>query len=134
MVIVVVRWYIKKGREKEFRDLWVNNMEPQSKDGLFREFFSKPIDEVNPKYHTLDLESSHYTTYINIGIWRELADFDSAIGSFIPKRTKSAEQANKELIELFDFEFKLRERIVMNVEEDRMGEWQLGNPSLLNRL
>lgn len=65
--IVVVRWYIKPGREGEFKSTWVG-MNPKSKDGLFREFFSKPVNAPDEKYHTLDLESSHYSTFINIGV------------------------------------------------------------------
>ncbi|MBK6731495.1 MAG: hypothetical protein IPG60_11245 [Bacteroidetes bacterium] len=126
MVIVIVRWYIKKEQDKKFKATW-QGMNPKYKEGLFREFFSKPISKPDEKYHTLDVESKHYTTYINVGVWRKLDDFNKAIGSMIPGRTKSKdpEKKNKELIEVFDFEFKLRERIVMNVERTRGGEWKL---------
>lgn len=138
MVIVIVRWYIKKGKETDFKNIWIEKMEPTIKTGLFREFFSKPVDIVNEKYHTLDVESRHYTTFINVGVWKDVSSFDEAIGSFIPDRDKPdlekyPEKENKELIEVFDFEFKLRERIVMTVEEDRMGNWQLPNSSLTNK-
>jgi hypothetical protein len=123
MVIVVVRWYIKKGDERRFQDTW-EQMIPKSMIGLFRELFSKPIDRPDPAYHTLDFESSHYTTYINVGIWRGLEDFDMAIGSMIPARAKHPEKDNKEFIELFDFEYKLRERIVMDVVTTRGGQWE----------
>ncbi|HWK06234.1 MAG TPA: hypothetical protein VNS58_21485 [Puia sp.] len=130
MVIVVVRWYIRKDQEDKFVTTW-EEMDPKFKDGLFREFFSKPIDEPNEKYHTLDFESQHYTTYINVGTWRDITDFDKAIGSMIPGRDKNPERdknpkkKNKELIEVYDFEYKLRERIVMTVEKMRAGEWDL---------
>ncbi len=133
MVIVVVRWYIKKGKETEFKNIWITEMEPKLKQGLFREFFSQPVDTPNEKYHTLDFESLHYTTFINVGIWENVKAFDDAIGSFIPDREKHKEKPNKELIEVFDFEFKLRERIVMNVVEDRVGNWPLGDPTLQNK-
>lgn len=138
MVVVIVRWYIKKGQEENFKHIWITKMEPVFKDGLFREFFSKPVDIVNEKYHTLDVESNHYTTFINIGIWRDIEAFDQAIGSFIPDRNKPnleefPEKHNKELIEVFDFEFKLRERVVMTIEEDRVGDWELPLPSLKSK-
>jgi hypothetical protein len=138
MVIVVVRWYIKKGMEDNFKNIWVEKMEPSIKKGLFREFFSKPVDLVNDKYHTLDVESLHYTTFINVGLWEDIAAFDEAIGNFIPDRekldlTKFPEKHNKEIIEVFDFEFKLRERVVMTVQEDRVGFWELPSPSLKNK-
>lgn len=45
----------------------------------------------------------------------------------IPGRDKHTdpEKPNKELIEVFDFEFKLRERIIIDVETTRGGEWNL---------
>src|SRR5437870_5486162 len=139
MVIVIVRWYIKKGKEDNFKSIRIENMEPEIKEGLFREFFSKPVDVVNDKYHTLDVESLHYTTFINVGLWKDIKAFDDAIVSFIPDREKPdlekfPEKHNKEIIEVFDFEFKLRERIVMAVKEDRVGFWELPAPSLTNKL
>jgi hypothetical protein len=130
MVIVVVRWYIRNGQEDKFKATW-EGMHPKFKDGLFREFFSKPVDEPNEKYHTLDFESKHYTTYINVGTWRDITDFDKAIGSMIPGRNEHPDRhinpakENKELIEVYDFEYKLRERIVMEVEKMRGGDWNL---------
>jgi hypothetical protein len=129
MVIVVVRWYIKTGRDQQFKDVW-KDMNPENKEGLFREFFSKPTDILDEKYHTLDLESKHYTAYINVGIWRALKDFDNVIGSLIPGREKHPDKSGKELIELFDFELKLRERIVMDVETTRGGKWMLPDAAL----
>jgi hypothetical protein len=126
MVVVIVRWYIKEGQDEKFKKKW-QGMEPKSKEGLFREFFSKPIISAEEKYHTLDVESKHYTTYLNIGVWKELSDFENAIGSLILGRfvNEKPEKKDVELIEIFDFEFKLRERIVMDVEKTRGGEWIL---------
>ena len=124
MVIVVVRWYIKNDEDDNFKATWAE-MHPKYKDGLFRELFSKPIDKPDPKYHTLDFESKHYTTYINVGIWRSIDDFDAAIGSLIPPREKHPSKNGKELIEVYDFEYKLRERIVMEVEKTRGGDYVL---------
>src|SRR5690348_14693743 len=126
MVIVIVRWYIKAGQDKKFKAKW-QGMEPKSKEGLFREFFSKPTTSAEEKYHTLDIESKHYTTYINVGVWRELKDFENAIGSLILGRYvhDKPEKKGVQLLEIFDFEFKLRERIVMEVEKTRGGKWKL---------
>lgn len=129
MVIVIVRWYIKRELEPRFKETWIG-MVPKFKDGLFREFYSKPVNTTEEKYHTLDIESRNFTTYINVGIWRELQDFENAIGSMIPIRNAHPTKDGKELIEVFDFEFKLRERIVMNVEETRGGDWELPVPTI----
>ena len=109
-----------------FKSTW-DKMKPNTKDGLFRELFSKPTDQPNERYHTLDFESKHYTTFINVGIWRSLGDFESAINSMIPGRYPSTdiEKGDKDTIDLFKFEFKLRERLVMDVEKIRGGEWNL---------
>lgn len=87
----------------------------------------QPVDLPDTKYHTLDFESKHYTSYINVGVWRTVEDFDNAINTKIPGRRplNDPKQANKDIIELFDFEFKLRERIVMNVEMVRAGDFTL---------
>ena len=58
-------------------------------------------------------------------MWRELSDFDKAKGQLIPGRKKSETEPNKENISVFDFEFKLRERIVMDVEKTRGGTWTI---------
>jgi hypothetical protein len=42
-----------------------------------------------------------------------------------PGRDKHNTEPDKEVISLFDFEFKLRERIVMNVKKTRGGNWRI---------
>lgn len=130
MVVVIVKWYIRKGCEDEFKETW-KGMKPNPDDGLFREFYSMPIedlDENSEKYQTLDLKSSNYSTYINVGVWRSIEDFDKAIGSMIPERQETTD-LKKETIELYKFEFKLRERIVMNVKEIRAGQFPTPEPT-----
>lgn len=134
MVIIIVRWYIKEGQSKNFKKAWIEIMEPEIKSGLFREFFSKPIDNVAEKHHTLDMESMHYKTYINVGLWKDVTDFEESIGRFILGRLPHPNDNKKELLEIFDFEYKLRERIVMDVEESRGGEWILPLPTIENKL
>jgi hypothetical protein len=130
LVVVIVKWYIRKGSEEVFKETW-KGMKPTIDTGLFREFYSKPIDRhdgESEKYQTLDVESNNYNTYINVGIWHKIEDFDVAIGSMIPKRKESVDPT-KESIELFKFEFKLRERIVMDVEEIRAGKLPTPKPT-----
>lgn len=133
MVIVIVRWYIIEGQEENFKKTWIEIMEPQIKTGLFSEFFSKPIDSIKEKYHTLDVESKHYKTFINVGIWKDVEAFDEAIGSFILGRKPHDRDPQKQFMEIFEFEYKLRERIVMTVEESRSGEWTLPSATLKNK-
>lgn len=133
MVIVIVRWYIIEGQEENFKKTWIEIMEPLIKTGLYREFFSKPIDSVKEKYHTLDVESQHYKTFINVGIWKDINSFDEAIGNFILGRKPHDNDPQKQYMEIFEFEYKLRERIVMTVEESRSGGWILPPATLKNK-
>ncbi len=70
MVIVIARWYIKGGQDEKFKIKW-QGMEPKSKEGLFREFFSKAIISSEEKYHTLDIESQHSSGFVQLG-WTEV--------------------------------------------------------------
>lgn len=116
MVVILVHWLIKPEKEPEFIKRW-EEMTVQSDSGLFREIFTTPETEIqNLKYHTFGLESPNYKTYINIGIWNSIEDFDKAIGKYIPE-VKA--QNGKQIIELEDFEFKLRERLVLKVIKTR---------------
>ncbi len=85
MVVVIVKWYIKNKMDKYFLSKW-EEMKPKFYDGLFREFLNKPENINADKYLTLDVVNPNYTTYLNVGIWRSLEDFDKAIGSMIPQR------------------------------------------------
>lgn len=133
MVIVLVKWYIISGQEDKFKQTWIDKMEPEIKKGLFCEFFSKPIDSIKEKYHTLDVENKHYTTFINVGVWKDVESFDEAIGNFILGRKPHDNDLQKQLMEIYDFEYKLRERIVLTVEESRTGGWPLPSPTLTNK-
>jgi hypothetical protein len=116
MVVILVHWLIKPNKTEEFVKRW-EGMTVQADSGLYREIFTTPETEVqNLHYHTFGLESPNYRTYINIGIWNSIDDFDKAIGKYIPE-VKS--QNGKQIIELEDFEFKLRERLVLKVIKTR---------------
>jgi hypothetical protein len=60
---------------------------------------------------------------IDIGLWESVEAFDRAVGKYIPEAEiiqKVGRQ--KYTIELEEFEFKLRERIVLEVVTDRGGQ------------
>ena len=132
MVIVIVRWYIKHNREIDFKRKWLS-MTPTSSDRLFLEFFSIPHFTDKPKYHTLDLENPHYKTFINVGIWKSVEDFDEAIGKYIPDPVPDKEDPEKVNFSIFDFEFKMRERLVVEVELTRGGKWDLPKPDIVDQ-
>jgi hypothetical protein len=126
MVVVIVKWYIKKGKNQDFIEIW-KSMNPASFDGLFREFLNEPETfdpEKANKFLTLDAVNPYYTTFINVGIWRTLDDFDKAIGSLIPQRTPNEKKPGWDFYEVFEFEFKMRERIVLDGKMNRAGLWK----------
>lgn len=68
------------------------------------------------RFHTFSVGDPFYTTYINIGLWRDLESFDSAIGKYISKvKVEEKDGRRVQTVELEEFEFKLRERVVLKV-------------------
>jgi hypothetical protein len=120
MEVVLIHWLIKKGRELDFEAHW-KGMTVNLESGLFREILTTPDNNTfDPKFRTFTLEHPSYTTYINIGFWRSLKDFDDAINKYFPKASieKKGDKTIQH-IELEDFEFKIRERIVLRKVLDR---------------
>ncbi|MDP2176804.1 MAG: hypothetical protein Q8K70_12945 [Bacteroidota bacterium] len=123
MELVFVHWLIKKGREPDFEKYW-QQMTIHSDEGLYREILTTPNkNSFDPKFQTFTLENPNYTTYINIGIWESLSHFDKAIAKYFPNTTTEMKEGKTiHAIELEDFEFKLRERIVLRKVIDRGSE------------
>jgi hypothetical protein len=120
MEVVLIHWLIKKGRELDFEAHW-KGMTVNLESGLFREILTTPDNNTfDPKFRTFTLEHPSYTTYINIGFWKSLKDFDDAINKYFPKASVE-KKGDKTIqhIELEDFEFKIRERIVLRKVLDR---------------
>ncbi len=120
MVLILVHWLIRKGSEEVFEKHWLN-MSVKKGIGLFREILTTPDRNIfDPKFQTFHIESPHYSTYLNIGIWKSLRDFDVAINKYFPKATSETTGGiTTQNIELNEFEFKLRERIVLRKVADR---------------
>jgi hypothetical protein len=128
MVAILVHWLIKKGSEPAFESRW-RAMKVDPHAGLHREILAR-LDSTSPRgvasedrFHTFSIGDPFYSTFINIGLWDSLESFDAAIGKYIPS-ARVCEQDGKRmrLLELEDFEFKLRERIVLEVIGTRGGD------------
>jgi heme-degrading monooxygenase HmoA len=124
MIIILVNWLIKKGSEDQFITAW-RKMSVGLKSGLYREMLTS-VEQIpnDPKFNTFSITDPNYTTFINIGIWESLEAFDEAIGKYIPKtQTSEAEDGRKTItISLEEYEFKLRERVVLKKVFDRGGD------------
>jgi len=117
MVVILIHWLIKAGYEEAFVQFWEHQMKIKKETGLYREILTRVDGSIiDPKFHTFSIESPHYSTFINLGIWRSLDDFDKQVGKYIPT---TLVDGSKQTIELKDFEFKIRERVVLSVVSDR---------------
>ncbi len=92
--------------------------------GLYREILTKiDVRPFNPKFHTFSVGDPFYSTFINIGMWDSVEAFDKAVGKYIPEaEIIQRDGRQKYTVELEDFEFKLRERVILEVVSDRGGE------------
>lgn len=123
MVVILVHWLITKGMEYKFESRW-KQMTIDKASGLYREILTKIHERAsNPRFHTFSIGDPFYSTFINIGMWESVEAFDRAVGKYIPEAAiieKDGRQ--KYTIELEEFEFKLRERVILEVVSDRGGQ------------
>jgi len=138
MVVIMVHWLIKKGIENEqaFEAMW-KGMTIDPNIGLYREVLTQPTESEDDKFNTFSITDKAYTTYINIGIWKDIESFDAAVGRYIqaPERRKPLEGSfkDKEMLAVYqhDFEFKIRERIILKKILDRKGALEFPAPDLV---
>ncbi|MBB3890549.1 hypothetical protein GGQ61_001266 [Phenylobacterium haematophilum] len=135
MVIIMVHWLIKKGfsHEEKFKEIW-KQMTIEPNTGLYREMLTTVALDSDPKFNTFSLTDQAYTTYINIGVWKDLDSFDAAVGKYIMAPEKRAPIARPDTemnaVYLQDFEFKLRERVILTKVLDRKGALEFPEPDL----
>lgn len=129
MIVILVHWLIRPGLEQTFEARW-REMSVDEHSGLYRELLTtlkKPDSNVSStseeKFHTFSVGDPFHATYINIGVWESLEHFDKAIGKYIPA-VKVEEKNGRRIqtVELEEFEFKLRERVVLDVIGTRGGQ------------
>jgi len=108
--IVLVEWRIKKGREEEFLEYWSTRATIADRSGLIGEFLSRVEDRKQYPWMVWDLDR-RWTTFVNVGFWRDGADFQEQIGRFIDN--SKPPQA---------FEAQKRRRVFIAPERWRIGE------------
>jgi hypothetical protein len=112
--VVAVEWRIKKGHEDEFLQYWSTRSTIPDRSGLVGEFLSRVESREQYPWMVWELNEG-WTTFINIGIWREGADFQQQIGRFIDNSRPP-----------LAFEADRRRRIFLAPER-----WRIGNTPLL---
>jgi hypothetical protein len=126
VVVVLVNWLIRPGYEERFVEKW-RTMTVDAHSGLYREILTnldkgERAAQLDSKFHTFSVGDPFYSTYINIGMWESLESFDKAIGKYIPNAIiEDKEGSRVQTVELEEFEFKLRERVVLQVVGTRGG-------------
>ncbi|HEX2135234.1 MAG TPA: hypothetical protein VHG30_04910 [Microvirga sp.] len=114
--IVVVEWRIKKGREQEFLDYWSTQATIEDRSGLVSEFLTRVEDQRQFPWMVWDFDE-RWTTFVNVGIWREGADFQQQIGRFIDNTRPPR-----------DFEAHNRRRVFLEPVRWRVGGTPLAIP------
>ncbi len=112
--IVAVEWRIKKGQENEFLEYWSTRSTIPDRAGLVAEFLNRVESREQFPWMVWEFNEG-WTTFINIGIWREGADFQQQIGRFIDNSRPP-----------LAFEADRRRRVFMAPER-----WRIGNTPLL---
>jgi hypothetical protein len=128
MVVIMVHWLIKRGIENEqaFTAMW-QEMKVDLNTGLYREFLTKPEEAEDPKFNTFSLTDPAYVTFINVGFWKDIESFNAAVGKYIAppelRKPLSGSLKGTEMLAVYQhkFEFKIRERIILNKVFDRQG-------------
>ncbi len=112
--IVVVHWKIKLGREAEFLNYWSTRSVIGDRSGLVGEYLSSIADRDRVPWITWQSLNSGYTSYFNMGIWRDLNAFQDQIGRFIDNSKPP-----------LPFEAERRERVFLVPEAWRIGRGTL---------
>ena len=129
MEIILVHWLIRKDKTEEFVSHWKDSMKVGAAKGFYREILTRPVSKPDPKFNTFSITDENYETYINIGFWESVEAFEDAIKQWFPTATEKRKKGRiKRTVELEDFEYKVRERIVLKHLHDRGGN--LPKPNL----
>jgi len=123
MVVILVHWQIRLGSEQKFIRYWKRlKLSPQA--GFYREILTQVVRSGKDKLNTFNLSSPNYSTFINVGIWKNVKAFEEAVGQYIPEPKRASVEKNgkkKRVLQytMEEFEFKIRERIVLRKIMDR---------------
>ncbi len=108
--LVVVHWKIKQGQEQEFLDYWAQRSPVADRSGLVGEFLSSVEDRDRFPWINMQAVSASYTSFFNIGIWKNSAAFQDQIGKYIDTSRPP-----------LPFEAERRERVFLQPERWRIG-------------
>lgn len=113
MRVIVVEWRIKKDSESEFLEYWSKQSTIPDRQGLIGEFLSRVDDRTAYPWMVWAFDE-RWTTFLNIGFWREGADFQQQVGRHIDNSRPP-----------MSFEADRRRRILLAPVRWRLGETAL---------
>jgi len=109
MHIILVHWKIAPGREEEFLRYWSTSSRVGDRSGLIGEFLTAPEEPSPYPWINWPLDPS-YRSYINVGLWRDGAAFQSEFGQHIDDTRP-----------MLPFEAQRRTRILLEATAWRIG-------------
>ena len=109
MRIVLVEWRIRKGEEEQFLEYWSKRVPVLDRSSLIGEFLSRVESRQQYPWITWEL-SERWTTFVNVGLWREASDFEEQIGRYMDNTRPP-----------MAFEAERRRRVLVAPERWRMG-------------
>ena len=110
MRIVLIEWRIKKGEEEQFLEYWSKRALVRDRSGLIGEFLSRVESPQEYPWITWELDE-RWTTFVNVGMWREASDFEEQIGCYMNETRPP-----------MSFEAARRRRVLVAPERWRLGE------------
>ena len=108
--IIVVHWKIRTGHEAKFLDYWSTRSVVEDRTGLVGEYLSSVEDQGRAAWIEWQTLNPAYTSYFNVGIWRDTDAFQGQIGQFIDNSRPP-----------LPFEAERRERVFLVPERWRAG-------------
>jgi hypothetical protein len=125
MDIVIIHWRIRPGHENRRRFLshWSGKFTIENRANLVGEFLSEPLtkEEVHFDCKTFE-ESVDYTSFFNVGIWKDAASFKTDVYDRLAKDR-----------DLESYEFDYPDRMVLTGLNWRRGELQLPDTDHLQK-
>jgi len=131
MIIVLINWRITPEKECDFIQFWSSSLKLNNAVGLIGEFLSRVegpdfFEKITWQLEPSELEndksfwrSETYISFVNVGMWETLVEFDRAVGS----------KMNADPRSMLEYEAAPRRRAVLSPYAWRMGRAALPGSS-----
>ena len=123
MKIILIRWFIKPGKEDDFFAFWKEVAKINNRDGFAFEFLSEPFAGAENKMKTWNLSDGEAIIFVNVGVWENVAAFEREIGNNIEdeKLPRDWEVKRPERIVLEPLHYRVNRPSKILPEEDSTG-------------